>query len=112
MRPLRRLFMKLAWVPALALLGLVAACGGGSGDDDDDVGVDSGGGGGDGGGGGVDGGDVPDGWQPLMAGDWSLAAGDEGYFCVVETIERDTYVKGFRPINPLGTHHTVVTLYD
>ena len=53
----------------------------------------------------------PDGWVTLMKGDWSLAPGDEGYFCVYVTAPSDIYIKAFRPIAPLGTHHTVLTRY-
>jgi Copper type II ascorbate-dependent monooxygenase, C-terminal domain len=83
-----------------AALGVTAACGGGA-SSDDDVAVDA-----------APTIDAPDGWQPLMAGSWSLAAGEEGYFCVYATVPRDMYVKAFRPIIPLGTHHTVLTRYS
>lgn len=91
------------------LVGLVCAplvaCGGSSsGDAGDDDAVDAAAG------------DVdtaiPDGWVSLMEGDWTLAAGEEGYFCVYTTVPRDMYVKAFRPLIPLGTHHTVVTRYE
>ena len=55
--------------------------------------------------------DLPAGWQPLLQGDWSLAPGQEGYYCVYATVPRDVYVKAFRPMIPLGTHHTVLTRY-
>ncbi|MEZ4400205.1 MAG: hypothetical protein R3B06_09310 [Kofleriaceae bacterium] len=55
--------------------------------------------------------DAPAGWQPLIQGDWQLAAGEEGYFCVYATVPTDTYIKAFRPIIPPGTHHTVLTSY-
>jgi len=51
-------------------------------------------------------------WQTLLQGDWNLAALDEGYFCVYATIQQDTYIKAFRPLIPVGTHHTVLTIYD
>jgi len=54
---------------------------------------------------------IPDGWNELMAGDWSLPPGGEGYFCVYATAPDDIYIKAFRPIAPLGTHHTVLTRY-
>jgi hypothetical protein len=53
----------------------------------------------------------PDGWVTLMKGDWSLPPGGEGYFCVYVTAPTDIYIKAFRPIAPLGTHHTVLTRY-
>jgi hypothetical protein len=51
----------------------------------------------------------PEGWVRLMEGDWSLAAGEEGYFCVYVTLPADIDVKAFRPLAPPGTHHTVMT---
>ena len=54
----------------------------------------------------------PDGFASLLEGDWSLAPGEEGYFCVYATIPRDLYIKSFRPLGPPGTHHTVLTRYD
>jgi Copper type II ascorbate-dependent monooxygenase, C-terminal domain len=92
----------------LALAAAAAACGGegGPGGGDDSGGDDSGGG--------DDGVDPPDpeGWQTLLKGTWNLAANEEGYFCVIATVPRDVYVKSFRPLTPLGTHHTVLTRYQ
>ena len=51
-------------------------------------------------------------FKPLVEGDWSLAAHDENYFCVYETLDRDIDVAAFHPVAPLGTHHTVLTLYS
>jgi copper type II ascorbate-dependent monooxygenase-like protein len=48
-------------------------------------------------------------WQPLITGDWSLAAGSEGWYCASKTLDHDVYVGGFRPIDPAGTHHTVLS---
>lgn len=46
----------------------------------------------------------------LVGGDWTMPASEEGYICVRHTVDRTMYVHEFRPIAPLGTHHTVVTL--
>ncbi|HVU04430.1 MAG TPA: hypothetical protein VHE30_21880 [Polyangiaceae bacterium] len=46
----------------------------------------------------------------LAQGDWQLDPGSEGYFCVRKTIAEDEFVSGFRPISPLGTHHTVLSI--
>lgn len=84
------------------VLALVPACGSVAGSSDDAVDIDAGS-------------DVDanaGAWQPLMDGEWSLAAGQEGYFCVYATVPRDMYIKAFRPIIPLGTHHTVLTRYS
>jgi hypothetical protein len=51
----------------------------------------------------------PDGFQSLMEGDWQLGPGEEAYFCVYVTVPRDLHIKAFRPLGPLGTHHTVLT---
>ncbi|MBA3503612.1 MAG: hypothetical protein M4D80_39940 [Myxococcota bacterium] len=53
----------------------------------------------------------PEGWVRLMEGDWSLAPGEEGYFCVYVTVPADIDVKAFRPLAPPGTHHTVLTKF-
>lgn len=82
----------------------VAACGNSSsGDGDDDSPIDA-----------AASADtaIPDGWTSLMEGDWSLTAGAEDYYCIVTTVPRDMYVRAFRPLIPLGTHHTVVTRYE
>jgi hypothetical protein len=54
----------------------------------------------------------PDGFVSLLSGGWNLQPGEEGYFCVYATVPEDTYIKGFRPIGPPGTHHTVLTTYS
>ena len=46
----------------------------------------------------------------LAEGDWQLDAGSEGYFCVRKTVTEDTWIAGFRPISPVGTHHTVLSV--
>jgi len=85
-----------------ALLGSVPACGGGGGTGDDTPTPDAP----------VASADAdPAGWQSLIEGDWSLAAAEEGYFCVYATVPRDIYLKAFQPLIPLGTHHTVLTVY-
>ena len=55
------------------------------------------------------GGGSTDGWETLIAGDWSMSSGAEGYVCVTATMQEDVWVKAFRPIAPEGTHHTVLT---
>ena len=55
--------------------------------------------------------EIPEGWESLMQGDWTLQPGEEGYFCVYATVPRDLDVKAFRPLAPPGTHHTVLTLH-
>ena len=93
--------MKLASLASLLSLALAAACGGGGSGDDTPT-VDAA----------IDAPDDPAGWTTLLQGDWSLAAGEEGYYCVYATVPRDLYIKAFRPIGPAGTHHTVLTRYS
>ena len=94
--------MAIKHVVLAIVLASGSGCGGGSGTGDDtppgvDAPVDTA---------------LPDGWLSLVEGDWSLAPGEEGYFCVYVTVPRDTYIKAFRPLTPPGTHHTVLTTYD
>jgi copper type II ascorbate-dependent monooxygenase-like protein len=49
------------------------------------------------------------GWEPLLTGDWSIAAGTENWYCMSRTLDRDLFIGGFRPIDPLGTHHTILS---
>jgi hypothetical protein len=51
-------------------------------------------------------------WLTLITGDWSLDPGSESYTCVRKTVDEDLYVSGFEAINPLGTHHTLLTMGD
>jgi len=49
-------------------------------------------------------------WKTLLTGDWTMAPGTEGYVCVRKTVEEDLVVSVFDAINPLGTHHTLLTM--
>lgn len=60
---------------------------------------------------------VPDGggpvepeWKLLVEGEWTLPPGSEDYQCILLTIEEDTFIHAIRPVGPLGTHHTVLSL--
>lgn len=53
-----------------------------------------------------------DGWIELVAGDWSLPPGTEGYVCARVTLEEDVLLTAFEAIAPPGTHHTVLTVGD
>ncbi len=65
----------------------------------------------------VDGGSGPDAppgdpthtWSAIITADWTLAAGQEKYVCATKTLTEDVYLGGFRPIDPVGTHHTLLT---
>lgn len=87
-------------------LGLVlAACGGAGsigGDDDDTGGADAPPG-------------SPDapgvaGFTELLAGDWALPPGAEGYYCVARTLTEDLLITAFQTMSPLGTHHTALSM--
>lgn len=50
-------------------------------------------------------------WAPLVTGDWTLPAGGENSsdnHLIV--LDRDIYVGAIRPIEPVGTHHTVLSI--
>jgi hypothetical protein len=49
-------------------------------------------------------------WQTLISGDWTMPEGQEGYTCVRHTVQEDLFVNAFEAINPLGTHHTLLTM--
>jgi hypothetical protein len=53
---------------------------------------------------------LPGEWTTLIEGDWDLPVNDEGYFCVRKTVAATVFVRAFRPVIPLGTHHTVLTI--
>ena len=54
---------------------------------------------------------APDGWETLIAADWTLPPG-EGYFCMRKTVTEDVWVKAFHGTVPLGSHHSVLTIGD
>ncbi len=56
------------------------------------------------------GGGSPVEWQTLLSGDWTIPAGTEDYACVRHTLTEDIYVRALQAINPLGTHHTFLTI--
>lgn len=48
-------------------------------------------------------------WSLLVEEAWTVAPGSETYRCVIAEVPYDVSVVGFRPVAPLGTHHTVLT---
>src|SRR4249920_2853331 len=76
---------------ALLLLGVVAACGGGAEEPLPDA---------------------PDftSFEKLIQSDWTLQPGTEMYQCATATVPHDMYITELRPIIPVGTHHTVVSI--
>jgi hypothetical protein len=55
---------------------------------------------------------APGDWRTLISASWTLAAGDEGYWCATKTMTEDVYAHVMRPLAPLGTHHTVINIVD
>jgi len=51
----------------------------------------------------------PPAWASIIESGWTLQPGQEKYFCASKTVSEDVYIGGFRPIAPLGTHHTLLT---
>jgi len=51
-------------------------------------------------------------WLVLNEGSWTIPPGGDTYYCIVKTIQEDTYIKSFKGLIPLGTHHTVLTVYS
>ncbi len=51
-------------------------------------------------------------WQQLVMSPWTLRPGKEGYRCARRTVPQDVTIRAFRPVAPLGTHHTVLSLDD
>ena len=88
---------KLAWGVLVGLLATVTACG-------NDASVQAGSTVT------VTGGGQNDAWSMLLSGDWEIEGGEEGYVCVYATASEDIYVNAFRPLAPLGTHHTVLSV--
>ncbi len=89
------------------LTALLCACGGGS--DSNGNNPDGAPGGGDGSTPAADADNSNLTWTPLITGDWTLAAGGENTgdnYAI--TLDRDIYIGGIRPIEPAGTHHTVL----
>jgi hypothetical protein len=49
----------------------------------------------------------------IIQGSWSLDPGTENpNLCVKQMITEDTYIHAIRPVAPLGTHHTLMTIGD
>lgn len=51
-----------------------------------------------------------DGWLRLIQADWELVPGSEGYRCVRRTVPEDVYITAFKPLSPVGTHHTALVV--
>jgi hypothetical protein len=52
-------------------------------------------------------------WERIIEGKWSLPpGGEEERGCYKKLLTEDVYVSAIRPVHPLGTHHTLLTLGD
>jgi hypothetical protein len=54
--------------------------------------------------------DIPAGWTMLISRQWTLAAGQQTYKCTRMQVATDMWINGFRSLQPIGTHHEVVTI--
>jgi hypothetical protein len=55
--------------------------------------------------------DAGDGWLSLVEADWHLGAGRETHICARITVNQSVYLHEFSPVVPLGTHHTVLSVW-
>jgi hypothetical protein len=51
-------------------------------------------------------------FQELLAYDWSIAPGEENYYCIFHTVTEDTWLSEYRPLAPPGTHHVGIGYND
>jgi Copper type II ascorbate-dependent monooxygenase, C-terminal domain len=56
--------------------------------------------------------DMGEGKKSFIEVDWEVPAGRELYLCGRVTVPEDVYFNASYPINPLGTHHTLVSVLD
>jgi hypothetical protein len=62
------------------------------------------------------GGDTPDAGETageyvsLVTAPWTMAQGSEGYICARVTVPEEIWIREFRPVAPLGTHHTALSI--
>lgn len=56
--------------------------------------------------------DGGDGWQVLVRANWELPPHSESYRCVNFTVPRDASLVRFKPLAPLGTHHTTLGVHE
>jgi hypothetical protein len=53
---------------------------------------------------------IPPGWSMLISRSWTLPAGTQTYKCTRAQVPTDMWINGFQSLQPLGTHHEVVTI--
>lgn len=54
--------------------------------------------------------DAGDGHRNLILLNWQIPPGREQYLCGRVTVPEDTYIHGFFPLSPRGTHHIALTV--
>ena len=50
--------------------------------------------------------------EEIIGRDWTVPAGTEMYKCISIPVDHDMYISDFQTENPLGEHHTVLTVTD
>jgi len=50
--------------------------------------------------------------EEIIGRDWTIPAGTEMYKCISIQVDHDMYISDFQTENPLGEHHTVLTVTD
>jgi hypothetical protein len=54
---------------------------------------------------------IPPGWETLISRTWSLPnAGAEAFKCARIKVDHEMWISGFKPLAPVGTHHSLLTL--
>ena len=48
----------------------------------------------------------------IIGRDWTVQPGMETYKCIGIQVDHDMYIHGFKTLNPVGEHHTVLTVTD
>jgi hypothetical protein len=51
-------------------------------------------------------------FEELLAYDWTIAPGEETYYCIFQTVTKDVWVNQYRPLSPTGTHHVTIGYVD
>lgn len=55
---------------------------------------------------------TPNAPSEIIGRDWTMPAGMEGYKCIGIQVDHDMYIHQFQTLNPVGEHHTLLTVTD